>query len=154
MYPRARITLQAAPSLRNAWSEHRAVLTSCGGPRRAQVGHFAGNLFPVPAGFVAPDARPRAWPQLPSRQPLHAGSRPHENDCGASAREAQPHGVALQPVFRSAPYRAEAARQRAGGTTARLLFLDEGNHCRCAAARGCSTAPKSFCTPKLCHGCW
>ena len=113
-------------------------------PRLAQVGHFAGNLFPVPAGFVAPDARPRAWPQPPSRRAAREAPRPSEGECILCAREAQPHGAALQPVFRAAPYRAEAARQRAGGTTARLLFLDEGNHCRCAAPHGCSTARELF----------
>lgn len=139
---RAGVALQAAPHSQAAWPGRTAEFTSWGKPRLAlaQVGHFAGNLFPVPAGFVAPDARPRAWPQLPSRRAPREGPRPSEGDCVLCAREAQPHGAVLQPVFRAAPYRAEAARQRAGGTTARLLFLDEGNHCRCAATPGCSTA--------------
>ena len=43
----------------------------------------------------------------------------------------------MWPVFRTSPYRAEAARRAAGGSTTRILFVDEGQGCRqahtCAA---------------------
>lgn len=97
---------------------------------RGQPGHFAGNLFPVPARFVTPDASRPQPQQLRGASPAverSAGPAPFGRDAG----DALP-GMYLQPVFRASPYRAEAARQRAGSTTARLLFVDEGNHCRCA----------------------
>ena len=34
------------------------------------------------------------------------------------------------PVFRTSPYRAEAARRAQGGSTTRILFVDEGQGCR------------------------
>ena len=82
----------------------------------------------MPTRFVTSDAS--TWARAPPRPPSRDPSPPPA-PAARDAREAHP-GVNLQPVFRVSPYRAEAARQRAGGTTARLLFVDEGNQCRCA----------------------
>ena len=39
--------------------------------------------------------------------------------------------VAVQPVFRAAPYRAEMLRRSQQSTSLKVLFLEEGNACRC-----------------------
>lgn len=44
-------------------------------------------------------------------------------------------GSPLLPVFRAAPYSAEAARQRRPSPTARILFLDDGCSCRAVLAQ-------------------
>ncbi len=36
----------------------------------------------------------------------------------------------MWPVFRTSPYRAEAARRALGSSTTRVLFVDEGQGCR------------------------
>lgn len=139
-------TVSGSPPLRSLLD----TATPCKFPRGAgfaQAGHVPGNLFPVPVHFVAPEAA-RGWPraqQRHGRQPDGAAPRaeraappappPSPNPYPREACDG-PHGAALQPVFRVAPYRAEAARRRAGGTAARLLFVDEGNHCRCAMVWG------------------
>jgi len=82
----------------------------------------------VPARFVTPDAsRPRPQQLRGARPTVERSAGPAP--AGREAGDALP-GMYLQPVFRASPYRAEAARRRAGSTTARLLFVDEGNHCR------------------------
>ena len=36
----------------------------------------------------------------------------------------------IWPVYRTSPYRAEAERLAEGSSTARILFVDEGQQCR------------------------
>ena len=37
----------------------------------------------------------------------------------------------FRPVFRASPFGAEARRDKAGPAVPSILFLDEGNLCRC-----------------------
>jgi hypothetical protein len=103
--------------------------------------------FPVPTGYGSSPAQPSAergtlWLlRNPARQPPPAAG------AGAAGAQAGTRGGAgeeegaepdrrgpLLPVFRSAPYSAEAARQRAPSTTARILVLDDGCTCRAPLA--------------------
>lgn len=83
-------------------------------------GSGATTLPPATAGML--------WRlRNPERQPADGG--PAEA-AGMGAASSQP----LVPVFRAAPYPAEAARQRRPSPTARILFLDEGCSCRAVLA--------------------
>ncbi len=59
----------------------------------------------------------------PERQPARAAPADAGHAAGSLGAGSSPP---LVPVYRSAPYRAEAARQRRPSPTARILFLDEG----------------------------
>ena len=40
-------------------------------------------------------------------------------------------GKEIWPVYRTSPYRAEAERLAGGSSIAQILFVDEGQQCRC-----------------------
>lgn len=42
------------------------------------------------------------------------------------------HGKEIWPVYRTSPYRAEAERLAGGSSIAQILFVDEGQQCRCS----------------------
>ncbi|KAL4431051.1 hypothetical protein ABPG75_006307 [Micractinium tetrahymenae] len=91
--------------------------------------------FPVPAGYgSSPATLPPAGGGMlwrlrnPERQPAGGAFGAGGGGMGGS------FGQQVVPVFRSAPYPAEAARQRRPSPTARILFLDEGCSCRAVLA--------------------
>lgn len=104
-----------------------------GAVRTLQESPLVTTGFPVPSGYgnsavpPPPAAGARLW-QLrnPERQPADGAS----GQAGAAAAAGAGGGPPLVPVFRAAPYHAEAARQRRPSPTARILFLDEGCSCR------------------------
>lgn len=112
--------------------------------------------FPVPAGYGTANLPPAAGSGMlwrlrnPERDPPAATS-PRAPAAGAAARRrpgpqpgtrtatdgasgAPGPATPVVPVFRAAPYSAEAARQRRPSPTARILFLDDGCTCRAPLA--------------------
>lgn len=103
--------------------------------------------FPVPAGYGTANL-----PPPPGSGMLWRLRNPPRDVAAAGARRApargQPAGAGcsggggsgsmgdqIVPVFRAAPYSAEAARQRRPSRTARILFLDDGCTCRAVLAQ-------------------
>ena len=51
-------------------------------------------------------------------------------DAGLINRRAT-SGKEIWPVYRTSPYRAEAERLAGASSIAQILFIDEGQQCRC-----------------------
>ena len=98
--------------------------------------------FPVPAGYGSANLPPPPGSGMLWR--LRNPPRP-EPAAAAGGRRVAPAasggpgggdvGTPVLPVFRAAPYSAEAARQRRASPTARILFLDDGCTCRAVLAQ-------------------
>ncbi len=102
--------------------------------------------FPVPTGFGSGAAAPppagsgMLWrlrnppregpPTEPPAVQRRSGRAPAGSSAGSEGQRPP-----LVPVFRAAPYSAEAARQRRQLPTARILFLDDGCSCRAVLAQ-------------------
>ena len=95
-----------------------------------QLAHTTG--FPVPVHHSwGPRLSHQTWPRI--AQPPAASISSAAASSNVSPTNVH-HGSDknVQPVFRAAPYRAEEARRAEASPTARILFVDEGNACRCA----------------------
>ena len=102
--------------------------------------------FPVPLPRYPWSQRPQAsevrqrilrqWASRQAQQKLLVAQRAKEQAAqGFHNRERldKDEDSLLQPVFRASPYIAEVLRAQRPVTQASILFLDEGNHCRCIA---------------------
>ena len=102
--------------------------------------------FPVPLPRYPWSQRPQAsevrqrilrqWASRQAQQKLLVAQRAKEQSAqGFQNRERhdKDEDSLLQPVFRASPYIAEVLRAQRPVTQASILFLDEGNHCRCIA---------------------
>ncbi len=103
--------------------------------------------FPVPLPRYPWSQRPqtsevrqrilRQWASRQAQQKLLVAQRAKEQAAhGFQNRERhdKDEDSLLQPVFRASPYIAEVLRAQRPVTQASILFLDEGNHCRCIAS--------------------
>lgn len=100
--------------------------------------------FPVPLPRYPWSQRPQAselkqrihrrWAERELRQKQLDVQRTEEQ-AAQRALYKDPYGLQednfLQPVFRASPYVAEVLRAQRPVKQANILFLDEGNHCRC-----------------------
>ena len=97
--------------------------------------------FPVPTGFGSGSALPPPGSGMlwrlrnPARTDAPARRRAGGGAAAGGDEADDADRPPLVPVFRAAPYSAEAARQRRQSPTARILFLDDGCTCRAPLAQ-------------------
>lgn len=97
--------------------------------------------FPLPSGYGSPASIPQQGSGLlwqlrnPPRDAPLAPARTRPGTGGAGQPTGGSSSSDLVPVFRAAPYSAEAARLRRPSPTARVLFLDDGCGCRAVLAQ-------------------
>ena len=71
-----------------------------------------------------------------------------QNDCAGLIDRKAIGGKEIRPVYRTSPYRAEAERLAGASSIAQILFIDEGQQCRCldSASTVLDLRPLSFCS--------